>query len=64
MLQRCILYTIKLNWAICCDSCQISTPIEISRPTMNILDLSEDALQAILSRLSFDDIAKIRLVRK
>ena len=32
--------------------------------TLNILDLNDDAFLSILSWLSFDDLAKIRLVTK
>jgi len=38
--------------------------MSLSRPStpLNILDLNDDVFEDILSYLSFDDIAKIRLV--
>ncbi len=33
------------------------------KTTMNILDLNDDALEAILTRLSFDEVAQLRLVK-
>lgn len=42
---------------------KLSSSMSLERKLpLNILDLNEDVLQAILSQLSFDDIAKIRLV--